>query len=101
MEVLQRDMNSDDFVILAVSEDSGGLAAVKSYVDEFGFTFPILLSPEGEVGRKYGITGYPETFLIDKNGQVVMHYIGPRNWADNGVRAMLRNLIAAPAAPAA
>jgi thiol-disulfide isomerase/thioredoxin len=101
MEVLQRDLGGEDFVVLAVSEDQGGAAVVKPYVAEFGFTFPVLLSPAGEVGRKYGITGYPETFLIDKSGQVVMHYVGPRNWADNGVRAMLRHLIEAPAAPPA
>jgi len=102
MEMLYRELQGSDFAMLAVSEDAKGLEAVKPFVAEFGFTFPILLSPEGEVGRKYGITGYPETFIIDKDGQVVVHFVGPRNWADNGVRAMLRQLIQAPpAAPAA
>ncbi len=98
LEMLQRDMAGMDFVILAVSEDATGAEAVKPYVDEFGFTFPILLSPDGAVGRKYGITGYPETFIIDKTGQVVVHHVGPRHWADSGVRAMLRQLIDAPTA---
>jgi thiol-disulfide isomerase/thioredoxin len=98
LEMLQRDMAGMDFVILAVSEDATGAEAVKPYVDEFGFTFPILLSPDGAVGRKYGITGYPETFIIDKSGQVVVHHVGPRHWADSGVRAMLRQLIDAPTA---
>lgn len=100
MEMLQREMAGQDFVIVAVSEDANGAEAVRPFVSEFGFTFPILLSPNGEVGRKYGITGYPETFIIDKTGKVVVHYVGPRNWADGGVRAMLRGLIDAPA-PAA
>jgi hypothetical protein len=31
----------------------------------------------------------------------VVHFIGPRNWADSGVRAMLRQLIETQAAPVA
>lgn len=100
MEMLHRDLAGEDFVILAVSEDATGLEAVKPFSDEFGFSFPILLSPDGEVGRKYGITGYPETFIIDKSGQVVVHHVGPRHWADSSVRAMLRQMISAPAVPA-
>ena len=101
METLYREFARDDFAMLAVSEDASGLEAVQPYVAQFGFTFPILLSPEGEVGHKYGITGYPETFIIDKTGQVVVHFIGPRNWADSSVRAMLRQLLQAAPAPAA
>lgn len=99
MERLQRDLGTRDFVIVAVSEDAGGAEAVRPFVAEFGFTFPVLLSPNGEVGRKYGITGYPETFIIDKAGRVVVHYVGPRNWTDSGIRAMLRGLIEAQPPP--
>ena len=101
MELLQRDMGGEDFVILAVSEDAAGAEAVKPFVAEFGFTFPILLSPNGEVGRKFGITGYPETYIIDRSGRVAWHYVGPLNWADTRVRAMLRSFVDAPVTPAA
>lgn len=101
MEMLYRELGKDNFVMLAVSEDANGQEAVRPFVAEFGFTFPVLLSPDGDVGRKYGITGYPETYIIDKAGQVVVHFIGPRNWADNSVRAMLRQLMQAAPAPAA
>jgi peroxiredoxin len=101
MEQLYREFANDDFTMLAVSEDAAGSDTVKPYIAEYGFTFPVLLSPEGEVGHKYGITGYPETFIIDKNGEVVVHYIGPRNWADNSTRAMLREMIDSRPAPGA
>lgn len=101
MEMLYREFAHQDFTMLAVSEDSNGAEAVRPFVAEFGFTFPVGLSPDGAVGKKYGITGYPETYLIDKSGQVVAHFVGPRNWADNNVRGMLRTLIQGPAAPPA
>lgn len=101
MQLLYKEFQNQDFTILAVSEDASGAEAVKPYIDEMGFTFPVLLSPDGAVGKKYGITGYPETFVIDKSGEVVTHYVGPRNWADNSVRGMLRTLLQQPAAPPA
>ena len=40
--------------------------------------------PEGEVARKFGIYGVPETFVIDRNGRIVHRHTGPisvREWA--------------------
>lgn len=104
MEVLSRRMAEKDFVVLGVSQDEEGRAAVQPFVDQFGITFPVLLDPRGEVGRKFGVTGYPETFIIDKDGTVLEHHIGFRDWSDERVGATLRQLIAAPGdgrAPAA
>ena len=33
------------------------------------------------LGERFGVTGYPETFVIDRNGHVVEHFIGPEDWA--------------------
>ena len=40
--------------------------------------------PEGEVARKLGVYGVPETFVIDRNGRIVHRHTGPisvREWA--------------------
>ena len=40
--------------------------------------------PEGEVARKFGIYGVPETFVIDRIGRIVHRHTGPisvREWA--------------------
>src|SRR5207245_995709 len=51
--------------------------------------------PERQVGDHYGVTGYPETFVIDRNGYVVEHVLGPRDWAAPDEIAALQALIAA------
>ncbi len=33
--------------------------------------------PEGRVGIDYGVTGVPETFVIDKQGVIRLKYVGP------------------------
>lgn len=95
MELLHRRMRDQDFTILAVNEDEGGRDTVQQFVDRLGLTFPVLLDPDGEVPRKYGVTGYPETFLVDKDGTVVLHHVGFQNWADERVEHMLRQLVTA------
>jgi hypothetical protein len=48
------------------------------------------------VGRKYGVWGYPESFLVDREGRIVERVIGPRDWAAPAEVARIEALLAAP-----
>jgi phosphatidylglycerol:prolipoprotein diacylglycerol transferase len=93
MEALSKKFAAEDFVMLAISEDDGGAPVVKKFADDMKLTFPILVSPTGEIGRSYGISGYPETFLIDREGKQVARFIGPRDWKDPRFEQDLRTLV--------
>ena len=80
MERLYRRLKDKDFVMLAVSEDEDSSVAVVKFVEQMGLTFPVLIDPEGVVPGRYGVTGYPETFIIDREGRVIQHTIGPAEW---------------------
>jgi len=82
--------------MLAVAEDEGGAAAVGPFVRELGLTFPVLLDPDGTLAPRFGVTGYPETFIINRNGQVVNHTIGPAEWDSEQMIAYFEQLLAAP-----
>jgi len=43
-------------------------------------SMPTLISPENEMARMYGITGVPETFIIDKDGIIREKLVGPHEW---------------------
>jgi peroxiredoxin len=92
LETLYRKMQTVDFMMLAVSQDVDGKTTVVPYLKESGLTFPVLLDVNGEVGRKYGVTGYPETFIIDRGGAIVHHHIGYNDWSQPAVEAALRRL---------
>ncbi len=81
IEALHRRFRDQGLVVLAVSADSNGAAAVAPVVEELGITFPVLLDPEGTLPPRYGVTGYPETFVIGRDGRVVEHFIGPTDWS--------------------
>ncbi len=63
-------------VVVAVAGDENA-EDVRAFLAENPAQFPVLLDPDGAVGTRYGITGYPETFLIDREGVVRGKYIGP------------------------
>ena len=54
-------------------------------------TFPSLRDRDREYGRKYGVTGYPETFLIDRNGRIAALRRGPvsQQWLDQELPPLL------------
>ena len=92
MQRLAQSLDGEGFVILAVSEDDGP-EKVRAFVDEMKLEFPVLIDSTGTVGRTYGITGYPETFVIDRQGRQVARFIGPRDWDDPQIVEDLRILI--------
>ena len=93
MERLHQRMRGKDFVMLAVSEDDDGANAVRPFVQQMGLTFPVLLDTDGVVPPRYGVTGYPETFLIDRGGRVVHHTIGPEDWDSDEAYRFLTQLL--------
>ena len=88
-------LHGDDFALLAVSQDEEGRHAVEPFLARMRLSFPVFLDPDHQVGDRYGVWGYPETFVIDRNGYVVERVIGPRDWASADSLAALRALIAA------
>lgn len=80
MERLYHRLKRKNFAMLAVNEDEEELEAVRGFVNETGISFPVLLDPQGRVPGRYGVTGFPETFVIDQDGRVVQHTIGPEDW---------------------
>lgn len=49
---------------------------ITAFMKRAGLDFPALLD-DGAVARAYGITGVPETFLINRNGILEKKIIGP------------------------
>src|SRR5271170_6939116 len=85
--------NRNDFVILAVSQDRRGRAAVQPYVEKNHFQFDILLDPDNVVGDAYNVSGVPETFIIDRRGRIVAHHMGAFDWSQTDVRQALVELL--------
>ena len=56
----------------------------QGFLEEFGITYPCAMDPENLWSRRYGVTGIPETVILDQQGQLVEHIVGPTSAADLG-----------------
>ena len=70
-------------------------AAVEAFTREFDLTFSIARDPHKRVYEAYQVSGVPETFLIDRNGQVLERFVGPKNWDDPRYARAIRRALAA------
>ncbi len=48
----------------------------RAFMSEYGLSFPSAPDPDLIVADRYNITGAPETFIIDENGDVVAFFLG-------------------------
>jgi cytochrome c biogenesis protein CcmG/thiol:disulfide interchange protein DsbE len=51
--------------------------AARQMAADFGLTYPMGFDVGDRVSTSYGITGVPETFVIDAEGRVAYVHIGP------------------------
>ena len=52
----------------------------KKFINVFGNPYSrILIDKDGTLGVEFGAYGVPETFLIDKNKDIIKKFVGPIN----------------------
>jgi cytochrome c biogenesis protein CcmG/thiol:disulfide interchange protein DsbE len=88
MQKLNQSLPGDRFQMLTIlSNDKPEMG--KKFVQYIGFTAPVLLDPENKAYKSYGLTGVPETYIVDKNGILREAIIGPMRWDSPEARKML------------
>ena len=79
MQRLYAKIPKDKFKMVALyNRDKPEL--VKNFVTKLGITIPILDDQQNILGERYGLTGLPETFIVDKRGVLRKKFIGPKEW---------------------
>ncbi len=70
-----RDHRHQDFVIVAI--DAGDAAdLVADFANQFGMSFPVWVDPSSSALNSFRNNYLPSSYLIDKEGQVVMVWSG-------------------------
>jgi cytochrome c biogenesis protein CcmG, thiol:disulfide interchange protein DsbE len=49
----------------------------RAFVRQYRLSYPILKDRDGDSIQKFGVVAYPETFVIDKRGQIAANRRGP------------------------
>jgi thiol-disulfide isomerase/thioredoxin len=69
-------------------------ATVSSFMKEEGFSFPVLLDLDRRVSLNYGVQSIPTTFLVDRDGMIILRLVGSINWDSPKIHAALESLLA-------
>ena len=99
METLYREFGPQGLAIVAVSVDDPGTEdRIREFVKEYGITFEILHDPAKETARRYQVTGYPESFIIGREGTIRRKVFAAADWSSETNRTLIRELLGRPTA---
>jgi len=79
-------------VVLSIAEDPAE-KPLRSYIQEKGIAFSILMDKDKKVYFKYSLFGIPVSFLIDKKGVIIEKFIGERDWASPQMKEKVVKLL--------
>jgi thiol-disulfide isomerase/thioredoxin len=95
LDRLQAKLGSD-LVILAISEDRQGAAAVEPFLAQHAIkNLAIDLDPKSAASDALGVQGLPMSFLIDGDGMIIGKLIGAAPWDEPAMLAILQRYIVA------
>ncbi len=88
MEALNRGLSDAPFQMITILNNDRPQFA-DTLRKKIGFTFPVLIDPDSQTAQQYGLTGVPETFIVDPEGILREKFIGPRPWNSQEAFKML------------
>lgn len=72
IQEMYEEFGDEGLVVLGINQDGPrSLSKVGPFSNSLGLTFPVLLDEDQDVVRKYQVSGFPTTILLDKDGHVV------------------------------
>ena len=95
LAALSKALAPQDIAVLPLSQDRGGVDAVRAWFQEHAITgLPVLLDPKGALARAFNARGIPTTVVINTAGLMVARLEGAANWAAPEAQALVRKLAA-------
>ncbi len=94
MVALDRAMAGKPFQMLTILvNDDPNMA--RGFLSTLAATFPVLIPTDDTVGKAYGITGVPETYIIDADGVLRQKFIGSWPWNSEKARELIESYLPA------
>lgn len=80
--LFQKMKGNKDFHLLTVVTNRGETEReVAPFARKHGLNFHILIDNKKVAWKRYKMTGWPETLLLNREGIIVEKYLGPRDWS--------------------
>ncbi len=78
---LQQTLGDEDFEVVAITVDRGGIPQAKDTLAEWGIEgLSLYAEPTMAIAMELADGRLPMSFVVDKNGNVRAYYLGPLKW---------------------
>lgn len=94
LQQLQQQYQAQGLEILAVSQDSGSNQPVQNFIRRYQLKMPVLSDGDGKVAALYDVAGLPTSYVIGRDGRMVVRIIGDRDWQSEKARQWLAEELA-------
>lgn len=88
---MQDRLRSKGVTVLGVSIDVDN-EAYHRFLKQRNVNFLTVRDPEQKIATMYGTAGWPETYIIDRQGVLRRKFVGPVNWDSPEVLQFLSKL---------
>jgi cytochrome c biogenesis protein CcmG/thiol:disulfide interchange protein DsbE len=102
MQALYREFGPRGLKIVAVNaaDPDANDSTVKAFATSYGLTFDVLrdmpASGQDSITAVYKTRGFPESFVIDKQGVIRKKWISADDWNSQGNRSLIASLLGLP-----
>src|ERR1700682_971605 len=86
----QRQFANSGLVVLGVSVDKDE-KAYRRFLSRVNVSFLTARDPENKINADYGTFKFPESYLINRDGKVVMKVINATNWVDEKMLSFVKS----------
>lgn len=94
LDALQAERGNENFKVITISVDRGGLKPSRMFLDKIGVkNLDLYYDEKGILGTAMKTIGYPTTILINKNGKQVGLMTGSAHWNSPSAHALIDRLL--------
>jgi len=69
-EIASVDALARSHAVLTVATSSGHAREIRADMEKRGVSFPVVVDPEGELARAWGVRAFPTTFFVTPNQEI-------------------------------
>jgi thiol-disulfide isomerase/thioredoxin len=92
MQAIYERYSASGFTVLAVNVMERENLVVE-FKESFGLSFPSVLDQDGRVSASFGVQALPTSFLIDKEGYIIMRLVGSTDWDRPEIHRLIETLL--------
>jgi peroxiredoxin len=91
LQKFSEQMREQGVTVIGVSVDQNR-RAVEEFVTHYGLSYPIALDSHQAVAGRFGTFKFPETYILDREGNVAEKIIGATDWQDPRLISFVQDL---------